>query len=123
MQTFIQIPTSKRSAGRHVRNALNGSLEQLPKWDFVRAWCSVAYLCPGLHPDGFDDPDSGWPRELKRLASEAWRRADAGELADEELYPCDAQWCGLFDRMFLHLPDETQRRVELAAAFGECGDG
>jgi len=32
---------------------------------------------------------------LRRFASEAWRRADAGELADEELYACDAQWAAL----------------------------
>jgi hypothetical protein len=56
----------------------------------VRAWSSVAYLFPGLHPDGFEDADSGWPHVLKRFAAEAWRRAEAGELADEELYPCDA---------------------------------
>jgi hypothetical protein len=72
-----------------------------------------------LHPDGYDHPDSGWPRALKRFAAEAWRRADAGELADEELYACDAQWSGLFDRMLVHLSDETERRVELAAAYGE----
>jgi hypothetical protein len=28
---------------------------------------------------------------LKRFAAEAWHRADAGELADEELHPGDAQ--------------------------------
>ena len=72
-----------------------------------------------LHPDGFEDADSGWPRVLKRFAAEAWRRADAGELADVELYPGDAQWSGLYDRMFPHLPDEIERRFELAADFGE----
>ena len=71
--------------------ALTDSLERLPKPTFVRAWCSIAYLYPGLHPDGFDDADSGWPRAVKQFATEAWRRAEAGELADEELYPCDAQ--------------------------------
>jgi hypothetical protein len=72
-----------------------------------------------LHPDGYDHPDSGWPRVLKRFAAEAWRRADAGELNDGALYPSDAAWSGLFDRMFVHLPDETERRVALAAAYGE----
>jgi hypothetical protein len=32
---------------------------------------------------------------LRRFAGEASRRAHVGELADEELYPCDAQWAGL----------------------------
>jgi hypothetical protein len=48
-------------------SALNQPLAELPKEAFVRAWCSVAYLFPGLHPDGFEDADSGWPRVLKRL--------------------------------------------------------
>jgi hypothetical protein len=71
-----------------------------------------------LHPDGFEDADSGWPRVLKRFAAE--RRADAGELADEELYPSDAQWSGLYDRMFPHKPDEMERRLALAADYGEA---
>jgi hypothetical protein len=55
---------------------------------------------------------------LRRFAEEAWRRADAGELQDDELYACDAQWSGLYDRMILRLHDETERRLELAAAYG-----
>jgi hypothetical protein len=69
------------------------------------------------HPDGFEDADSGWPRVLKRFAAEAWRRADAGELV--ELYPSDAQWSGLYDRIFPHTADEMKRRLALAADYGE----
>ncbi len=50
---------------------------------FDRAWSAVAYLFPGLHPDGYEDAESAWPRALHRFAAEALRRADAGELADE----------------------------------------
>jgi hypothetical protein len=74
----------------------------------------------GLHPDGFEAADSGWPRVLKSFDAEAWRRADAGELADEKLYCCDAQWCGLYDRMFPHTADEMEWRLALAADFGEA---
>ena len=105
-----------------MRLALACPVEQLPRQTFIRAWCSLAYLYPGLHPDGFDDPDSGWPPVLHRFAADAWRRADAGELADDELYASEAQWSGLYDRMFLHLPDETERRLKLATTFGECAD-
>ena len=119
MKNYIYIPNSLRAAGRHVRVALVGSLEQIPKQTFLRAWCSLAYLFPGLHPDGYEDAKSGWPRVLKRFAAEAWRRADAGELADEELYPNDAQWSGLYDRIFPHTTQEIERRLELAAEFGE----
>lgn len=56
---------------------------------------------------------------LRRFAAEAWRRAEAGELADEELYPSDAQWAGLYDRIFPHSAQEIERRLERAAEFGE----
>ena len=53
---------------------------------------------------------------LRRFATEAWVRADAGELADDEFYPCEAQWCGIFDRMArAPTAEETERRVLSAA--------
>ena len=52
---------------------------------------------------------------LKRFAAETWRRADAGELADDELYPSDAQWAGLYDRMHTHTDDETAHRFQIVA--------
>jgi hypothetical protein len=54
---------------------------------------------------------------LRRFAAEAWRRAEAGELVDEELYPSDAQWSGLYDRMTNPTPGETERRRELATLY------
>ena len=54
---------------------------------FLKGWKAVAFLYPGLHPDGFNSPDSGWTDELKPIAADAFRRADAGTLADDELYP------------------------------------
>ncbi len=119
MKSSLYIPDCLESAGHELRLAFRHSLSELPKDTFVRVWCSVAYLFPGLHPDGFDKEGSGWPRLLKPVAIEAWRRAGAGQLRDEELYPSDAQWSGLYDRMQIHLPDETRRRVELAAAYGD----
>jgi hypothetical protein len=119
MKTNVYVPRSLRDAGKQIRVALQHELATLPKWEFVRAWCAIAYLFPGLHPDGYEAPESGWPRVLKRFAAEAWRRADAGELSDDELYACDPQWAGLYDAMFVHLPEETERRVELAAVYGE----
>lgn len=83
------------------------------------AWHSLAYLYPGLHPDGYDDPDSGWPRVLKKFAAEAWTRFEADELADEELYPAEAAWCGIFDRMArAPTAEETERRALTAALYG-----
>jgi hypothetical protein len=122
MKRSTYVPNSLKAAGRQIRLALSIPFDKMPKTDFVRAWCSLAYLFPGLHPDGFDEPDSGWTPVLKRFAAEAWRRADVGELSDDELYACDAQWSGLFDRMIVHLPEETERRLELATSFGHCTD-
>ena len=81
---------------------------------FLRAWHSISYLHPGLHPDGYESADSGWAAGLRRFAAEAWRRADAGELGDEELYPSDVQWRGLYDRLTNPTPAETDRRREIA---------
>jgi len=106
------IPSSLREAAQALRIGLHRPI--LSKPDFVRAWSSIAYLYPGLHPDGYDDPDSGWPRVLKRFAAEAWRRAEIGELRDEELYASDAQWAGLYDRMTDHTDEETARRLKIA---------
>jgi len=94
--------------------------EVCTKADFIRAWSSIAYLFPGLHPDGFEDADSGWPRIPRRFAAEAWRRAEAGELDDAELYTSDAQWSGLYDRLNNTTPDESQRRRKLAALSLAC---
>jgi hypothetical protein len=105
-------------AGREVRLTRPVEINRLSKRKFLRAGCSIAYLFPGLHPDGFAAPDSGWPLVLTRSAAEARRRAEAGDLADDELYACAAQWSGLYDRMFIHLPEETERRLGLAASFG-----
>ena len=111
-----------RGAGRELRRAFTAPLEQLPKPDFIRAWCAVAYIYPGLHPDGYDDAESGWPRVLRRFAAEAWRRAEAGELADNELYPCAAQWAGIYDRLDVTTADENERRVKIATRYGATVD-
>jgi hypothetical protein len=120
MKTFHFIPDSARTAATQLRFALAQPLGNLSKADFVRAWSSIAYLFPGLHPDGYEDPDSGWPRVLRPFAAEAWRRADTGDLNDDELYPSDAQWAGLYDRMNSHTTDESQRRHGLSALSLEC---
>lgn len=55
--------------------------------DFEDATSTEEYVVAvTVHPDGYECEDSGWPRGLRRFAAEAWRRADAGELTDSELY-------------------------------------
>jgi len=122
MSTCISVPNTLRGAGRELRCALASQIDQLPKAAFLRAWCAVAYAFPSLHPDGYEEEGSGWPRALRRFAAEAWRRAGAGELSDEELYPCDAQWAGVYDRMIEREEDETVRRFQIASDHGAPAD-
>jgi len=68
-------------------------------------------------------PESGWPRVLKPFAAEAWRRCAARELDDEEMFACDAQWSGLFDRFTVFEPEEYERRLQIAAEHGEPAHG
>ena len=85
---YIYVPPSLKTAERHVQEALAGSVRSMGKREFVRAYCSFAYLCPGFHPDCWDDWDG--PIEFAPLVREAWRRARAGCLTDNQLYPYQA---------------------------------
>jgi hypothetical protein len=123
MKAFIYVPSSLKEAGAVVRSALACRLDQMSKIEFVRVWSSIAYLFPGLHPDGFENLQSGWPLVLRRFAVEAWRREAAGVLGDEELYPSDAQWAGLYDRMNNHTEIESRRRLELIVLSDKCAHG
>jgi len=97
------------------------ALRRMEKEDFNKGWVAIAFLYPGLHPDGalersnvshdIDDIPvlsnadqrlikpyyevSGWPIVLVAIAQEAWRRYDDGDLKDCEFYCCDAQMEGM----------------------------
>lgn len=115
MAHAFYIPQNLRDAGKELRHALHSNLGSMPKDEFIRAWASVAYLFPGLHPDGYEDMESGWPRVLRRLADEADRRREDELVSEEEFYQSDAQWCGIYDRLKERQPDEIERRMELAS--------
>ena len=119
MRSCSSVPNSAEEAVNELQLTIGLALNSLSKNKFVRGWCAVSYLNAGLHPDGIDEPGSGWPEKLKPYAVEAWRRHAAGELPDEEMYPSDATWAGLYDQMDTHTEQETVRRLELRAA-SEC---
>jgi hypothetical protein len=63
----------------------------------VRYWNYTVYHkivdAPGLIPQNRErlcKPGSGWPKALKPVAAEAWRRAKAGQLTDNQLYCYEA---------------------------------
>ncbi len=116
MEGSMQIPDNSCEAIASIADFLPQQLHRLhdlPREDFLKLWCAVAYLNPGLHPDAYEAEDSGWPEELRPVAAEAWQRAEAGELADDRLYPADAAWAGLCDRMAEVSPLVAARRDEL----------
>jgi DNA (cytosine-5)-methyltransferase 1 len=116
----LYIPKSIDDALPRVRRLAESSGPQLRRMtidEFKSCWPSVAYMFPGLHPDAGADHgsevddgaevvgtlteelrkiafpayvESGWPVPLAPVLREAWRRYEAGELADEEFYCVDA---------------------------------
>jgi hypothetical protein len=93
------IPKSLQEAESLLQAASGTPVRELGEQNFVRAWCSVSFLNPGLHPDDFDAKESGWPRKLRVFAKEAWRRFEAGLINESVLYPSDATRSGLKARM------------------------
>ncbi len=59
----------------------------------------------GLHPDGFDDSESGWPEALRPICAEMWRRVDAPEsnIGIENIY--------YINKWFRQLAVESRRCV------------
>ena len=53
------------------------------------------------------------PENLQPLAKEAWTRAACGKLSDELIYPSDAQWAGIYDRLKNPTEGEASRRREI----------
>jgi len=63
------------------------SLPELSHKSFLAGWAALAFITTSLHPDESGHDDGGWPVGWRCIAEEAFRRAEAGELADDELYP------------------------------------
>ena len=118
------IPASPAEAGACLQAIARLDRRQLracEKQVFLRGWFALFFLFPGLHPDSaLDHGDmgsrwsrkqfalpglenfaehrfarSGWPVALELLGREAWRRYEAGELREYELYCVAAQRRGM----------------------------
>jgi hypothetical protein len=53
------------------------TLKTIKDMTLLRGYHQIYEQYPGLHPDGFDDVDSGWPEELKPICAEMWHRAES----------------------------------------------
>jgi DNA (cytosine-5)-methyltransferase 1 len=125
-----------------VRASDSKTLRKISADTFKRGWFSVGFLYPGLHPDGAIEHgketsnevvnhaeirkieprllapffvESGWPVVLAPVAKEAWRRYEADELKDDELYCSEAVIAGMCNRN-PKLVDEVKRERQKAFA-------
>lgn len=108
---MIFVPETEDEAITELESASGLVLSGMTREHFIRVWNCIAYLHPGLHPDHYDDPDGGWPDDLHPFAVEAFRRVEVGDISEDELYPSDAQWCGLFDLIAAPAVEESERRM------------
>lgn len=86
------VPENLKEAAACLRLVLRKrkALPEIEHEEFISAWSSVAFLMPGLHPDESGQDDGGWPVGWRCIAAEAFRRSEAGELNDSELYPYES---------------------------------
>lgn len=63
-------------------------LAEIKDQSLIKGYHQIFEQYPGLHPDGFDDPDSGWTDELQPICAEMWRRVDLpeSEVNEEHMY-------------------------------------
>ena len=63
-------------------------LKSIKDMTLLRGYHQIYEQYPGLHPDGFDEGDSGWPEELKPICAEMWRRAEspASDIKPDQMY-------------------------------------
>ena len=89
------IPSSPEQADESIKAVMSADFCKLDKVAFLKGWYALFYLFPGFHTDDCDD----WPSDKQKLAEEAFKRAERGELDDEELYPSHAIRARLFWEM------------------------
>ncbi len=79
--------TEKYAMFDYVLNNLD-HLQGIKDQSLIKGYHQIFEQHPGLHPDGFDDPESGWTDELKPICAEMWRRVelDTSEVNEEHMY-------------------------------------
>ena len=87
--SFSPVPADFTAAILALRALLakRRNLPELGHQEFLEGWAAIAFIAPGLHPDESGHDEGGWPVGWRCIADEAFRRAEAGELRDDELYP------------------------------------
>ena len=84
------IPRDEADARTRLAALTSVEMSSAGRARFLQGWHALFWLFPGLHPDGFDEDWEGEFEAYRPLAAEAFKRAEAGELNDDELYPSEA---------------------------------
>ena len=113
------IPADEADASLRIDAAVLHALQECSKEMFLRGWWALCWLNPGLHPDDYEEwVDAGW----KRFAAEAFRRFEAGEIDDTELYTAEASHNRIWKERKARNPapptDPPDRRVVVRTAGG-----
>ena len=63
-------------------------LDEVKDFTLIKGYHQIFELYPGLHPDGFDEEESGWTDDLKPVCAEMWRRLelDNSKINIEHMY-------------------------------------
>jgi hypothetical protein len=81
------IPADEADARQRFGAIAGEDLSGCPKDVFLKAWWAFTWLNPGINPEY----DFGWDDDAHRIITEeAFCRYKAGELEDDEMFPCEA---------------------------------
>ena len=86
-RSYICVPVGRNGGAAPACRSLEASRRPREAGG-LRAYCSFAYLYPGFHPDCWEDWDG--LKTIRPLGERGVRRAAAGKLTDNELYPYQA---------------------------------
>lgn len=53
-----------------------GKLDQVKDLTLARGCHQIFEQYPGMHPDGLDYTDSGWPEKINHVCADLWRRTE-----------------------------------------------
>lgn len=80
------IPATKPEAETRLAAGMTELPSEHSKEFFLAAWWALFWLNPNFNPEYHDEWED---QNQAKLAVEAYRRYNAGELTDEEMFPCE----------------------------------
>lgn len=81
------IPANHAKAKENIAALFGSALTRVPKESFLVAWWALFWLDPTRSPEYYEEWEN---RDEAKLAREAYRRHNQGEISDEQMFPCEA---------------------------------